>query len=41
VGELRVSMLDHGEIGWDGVNWIGLAQDTDVESSCDEPFMVS
>jgi hypothetical protein len=21
--------MDHGEIGWDGVDWIGLAQDRD------------
>jgi hypothetical protein len=26
--------IDFGEIGWGGVNWIGLAQDK-VESSCE------
>jgi hypothetical protein len=28
--------LDLGEIGWGGMDWIGVAQDTDqVERSCD------
>jgi hypothetical protein len=32
-------MMDHGEIGWGGVHWIGLAQNRDKWRALVNPVM--